>query len=224
MSATAVPVAPPHITPPHLRVPPGVIRPGFGTFGFGGFGGFGSGFFFGSPYYFGNPFFFGDPFFGYGIGSVWVPCNGYGPGLQCMAYNGDYGYEQPYTSTMIGGTETETQSQQIFSPYSPALPPAEENNTASPNEFVLYLKDGSVYVVNDYWYADGRLVYTTSNGQDTIDLDRLDIQKTLDVNAKRGMVFTLRPAPQDAPPDQGAEPAQPDQQPQPNQTGPAPQP
>ena len=157
-----------------------------------------------------------------------------------MAYNGDYGYEQPYTSTMIGGTETETQSQQIFSPYSPALPPAEENNTPSPNEFVLYLKDGSVYVVNDYWYADGRLVYTTANGQASIDLDRIDMQKTLDVNAKRGLVFTLRPAQpntmpsqpdQAQPPDQNAPaqpnatPPQPDQQPQPNQAAaPAPAP
>ncbi len=190
--------------------------------------------FFGSPFYYGDPFFFGDPFFGFQFGSVFVPCNGFGAAFQCMQYNSNYGYEPPFTSTMIGGTETETQSQEIFSPYSPALPQPEENtNGPSPNEYVLYLKDGAVYVVNDYWYDDGKLVYSTATGQDSVDLDRIDMQKTLDVNAKRGLVFTLRPAPQAAPPDAtspdqnlpaqpNATPPQPDQQAQPNQTAPAP--
>ena len=155
-----------------------------------------------------------------------------------MQYNSNYYFEQPFTSTMIGGTETQTQTQEIFSPYSPALPSSEENNNApSPNEYVLYLKNGAVYVVSDYWYDDGKLVYSTSTGQDSVALDQIDMQKTLDVNAKRGLVFTLRPAPQPAPsdqnaqPDQGAAPAQPNspqpqpgQQPPPDQNAPAPAP
>jgi hypothetical protein len=212
--------APPHIFPPHRRVPPIVVYPGFGTFGFGGFG-FGTPFF-GSPFYYGDPFFFGDPFFGFEFGSVFEPCNGFGAGFQCMPYNSNYYYEQPFTSTMIGGTETETQSQEIFSPYSPALPQPEENtNGPSPDEYVLYLKDGAVYVVNDYWYADGKLVYSTASGQDSVDLARIDLQKTLDVNAQRGLVFTLRPAPQAAP---DATPPQPDQAPPPDQNAPPPSP
>ena len=230
--ASATPGAPPHVFPPHRRVPPIIVNPGFGTFGFGGFGyGFGSPFF-GSPFYFGDPYFFGDPFFGFGYGSVFDPCNGFGEGFQCMPYNSNFYSEQPYTSTMIGGTETETQSQQIFSPYSPAPPQPEDNtNGPSSDEYVLYLKDGAVYVVNDYWYQDGKLVYSTATGQDSVDLDRIDMQKTLDVNAQRGLVFTLRPAQQqpEAQPDQSA-PAQPDAMPPepdqapPDQNAPAPAP
>lgn len=135
---------------------------------------------------------------------------------------------------MSVGADNQTQSQEIFSPYSPSLPAQEENtNGASPDEYVLYLKDGSVYVVNDYWFADGKLVYSTATGQESVDMDRIDMQKTLDVNAKRGLVFTLRPAApqpdqngpqttpaapqndQNAPGNQGAAPAQPAPDPSP---------
>jgi hypothetical protein len=223
-SASTLPITPPHIVAPPFRGRPIIIvDPGYGGFGYG--------------YGFGAPFFFGDPFFGFGFGSVWVPCNGFGYGFQCAPYNAYYGYQSPYDSVVSVGADngTQSQSQEIFSPYSPALPAQEENNGGpSPDEYVLYLKDGSVYVVNDYWFADGKLVYSTTAGQESVDMNRIDLQKTLDVNAKRGLVFTLRPAPppadqnapqtappaplndQNAPANQGAAP--------PAQPGPSPQP
>jgi hypothetical protein len=221
--ASADPNASLHIHPPHRRFPPINNYPGFGTFGFG------SPYYYGSPYYFGDPFFFANSFTGFEFGSVWVPCNSAGGiGFLCAPYNSDYGYQLPYDSLMSVGTDTGTQSQEIFSPYSPSYPPAEENsstNAASPDEYVLFLKNGSVYVVNDYWFEDGKLVYSTATGQDSVNLDQIDMQKTLDVNAKRGLVFTLRPAPPnpDTAPQQSEPPApQNDRQPQPNQNAPAP--
>jgi len=195
------------------------IGPGFG-FGYGAP-------FFGYPFGFGDSFFFGNPFFGFQYGSVWVPCNGFGPGLQCAPFNYNYGYDpnydSSYNSVISGGPEpdTETQSQQIYSPYSPALQPADENTSAgSSNEYMLYLKDGAVYMVSDYWFADGKLVYSTSNGQESVDMDRIDMQKTLDVNAKRGLVFTLRPEPPAAPQNDQNAPAQPNQGAAPAQSAP----
>lgn len=212
-------VGPNHFYPPGHFHGPIIIGPGFG-FGYG----YGSPFY-GSAFGFGSGFFFGNPFIGFQYGSVWVPCNGFGPGLQCAPFNYYYNngydssYDSSYNSVISGGPEpyTETQSQEIYSPYSPGLPPAEENSSgSSANEYLLYLKDGAVYMVSDYWFADGKLVYSTSSGQESVDLDRIDMQKTLDVNAKRGLVFTLRPEPPQSPVspqnDQNA-PAQPAPQP-----------
>jgi len=58
------------------------------------------------------------------------------------------------------------------------------------------MKNGAVYAVTNYWIADGKLHYLTSyGGENAIDLNDLDLQKTVDVNASRGVEFTLKPAP-----------------------------
>ena len=65
----------------------------------------------------------------------------------------------------------------------------------------LYLKDGTVYSVTDYWLVNGDLHFKTveENGtkvvEQTIDFDRLDLQKTIDVNTQRGFRFVLRNEP-----------------------------
>jgi hypothetical protein len=64
---------------------------------------------------------------------------------------------------------------------------------------VLYLKDGSSYAVTDYWLENGKLHYVASyGGENAIDEGALDLQKTVNENAGRGMTFTLRPAPEPA--------------------------
>ena len=56
----------------------------------------------------------------------------------------------------------------------------------------IYLKDGSSYGVTDYWMADGNLHYvTTYGGENSISVEQLDLQKTVDENAGRGVNFTL---------------------------------
>jgi hypothetical protein len=88
--------------------------------------------------------------------------------------------------------------------------PSDGNTTGEQDEAVLYLKDGTVYLISDYWLADNNIHYVTSDGAEhTIDLDQVDLQKSVDVNARRGVTFTLRPAPDGAvPSDSGMPPAQ----------------
>jgi len=63
----------------------------------------------------------------------------------------------------------------------------------------LYLKDGTVYDVTDYWVVDNEMHFTmTEDGKSvehTIPFDNLDLQKTIDVNTQRGFHFTLRNEP-----------------------------
>jgi hypothetical protein len=173
--------SPPHVFWPRRRYPPI----------FGGFGFFGPG--------------FGFPFLGLGFASecnpfwVWpwaLGCetygywNGYGAGF-------DVGYDQAWS-------EQEEQQEMEQPPQEPEtftyIPPPEES---SPEEIqaekilvVLYMKSGAVYAITNYWVADGKLHYLTSyGGENSIDLNDLDLQKTVDVNAKRGVEFTLKPGP-----------------------------
>ena len=59
-------------------------------------------------------------------------------------------------------------------------------------EAVLWLKDGTAYGLRDYWFAAGKLYYLTNyGGENSIDVDRVDLQKTVDEDALRGVDFTL---------------------------------
>jgi hypothetical protein len=63
-----------------------------------------------------------------------------------------------------------------------------------PQTVLLYLKDGSVFAVTRYSVSDGKLHYLTAYGaQNDIDLNLLDLQKTVDENAASGVTFTLTP-------------------------------
>lgn len=80
------------------------------------------------------------------------------------------------------------------------LPPPSENSgeaqQAPEPEVGLFLKDGSVYAISDYWLAGGRLHYVTNyGGENALDLSQIDLQRTVDANARRGVPFLLRPAP-----------------------------
>jgi hypothetical protein len=67
----------------------------------------------------------------------------------------------------------------------------------------LFLKDGSVLSVTDYWVVDDRLHFTMveyeggSPVEHDIPFDQLDLQKTIDVNTRRGFKFMLRNEPFD---------------------------
>jgi hypothetical protein len=56
------------------------------------------------------------------------------------------------------------------------------------------LKDRRGYVVNEYWFEAGHLVYVGSDGNlQVIPLDDLDLQMTAQLNWERGVPFVLRP-------------------------------
>ena len=141
---------------------------------------------------------FGRPFFGAVFGwrfgpGFWIGCDpiwswGYGcDGLLAFDY----------------GT--------VFSPYSLESnypqPQMEVQNWpvyyGEPNsQFVqLFLKDGTVYTVTDYWLVNGDLHFKVveENGtkvvEHEIDFGLLDLQKTVDINTQRGFRFVLRNEP-----------------------------
>jgi hypothetical protein len=65
----------------------------------------------------------------------------------------------------------------------------------------LYLKDGSVLNVTDYWVIDGQLHFTivqeygAEPTEEVIPFETMDLQKSVDVNTRRGFRFMLRNAP-----------------------------
>jgi len=64
----------------------------------------------------------------------------------------------------------------------------------------LYLKDGTILNVTDYWLVDAQLHFRvieagTKPVEHSIPFDALDLQKTVDANTKRGFRFMLRNEP-----------------------------
>jgi hypothetical protein len=178
---------------PAATSPPRVFGPRrgrprfFGGFGFFGFG-------------------FGSPFFDFGF----VPsCNPFWAwpwafGCESFGYWDGYnaGFYEGYNASFYQPEEQQEMEQPPEEPETYMYVPPPESG--SPEEIeaekvlvVLYMKNGAVYAVTNYWVGDGKLHYLTSyGGENTIDLNDLDLQKTVDVNASRGVEFTLRPAPE----------------------------
>ena len=75
---------------------------------------------------------------------------------------------------------------------------ARESAGSNPAQRVtmLVLKEGIAFGVIDDWVEDGKLGYVTTYGREnTIDLDRLDLDKTVKLNSSRGIPFVLREGP-----------------------------
>jgi hypothetical protein len=191
----------PNFFPPRRPIRPirGPIQRGFGGFGvggafFGGFGGFGLGLW-------GLGFGWGPtcgPYWGWGFGCEALPYYDYG------YYN--YGYSEPPPAGGLQAEPVPPTQENAPSTYQYPPPDTSQNNiSAEQFETVLYLKDGTVYALTNYWLADGKLVYETNyGGQNSISLDQIDLQKTVNVNASRGVNFTLRPKPSDDAPNDPA--------------------
>jgi len=79
-------------------------------------------------------------------------------------------------------------------------PAAEPQAPAEKTSATLYLTDGSSLVASDYWLTDGKLHYVTASGaENTVNAGQLDLQRTVDENAKLGITFSLKPGPTAAP-------------------------
>jgi hypothetical protein len=148
------------------------------------------------------PIFFGGPFFGYwpgyGFNSVWwpscAPFWGWRFGCTAAPYAPYYGYGfggyiPPYVSPYIAPPE--------YAPPPSYLYGGEESRQKPQ----LYLKDGTVYNVTDYWLVNGEIHFKTLDEGGTksvehvIPFEDLDLQQTIDVNTRMGFRFVLRNAP-----------------------------
>ena len=98
---------------------------------------------------------------------------------------------------------------------SPNTNPDTGNVATTTPTVLIYLKDGTMYTASDYWLDQGKLHYMTSySTESVVDMDEVDLQRTVDENAKRGVTFTLKPSRNGPGPSPDSVPA-----PQPNGTG-----
>jgi hypothetical protein len=156
---------------------------------------------------------FGVPFFGFPLipdcGLLWEGT----PGLNCAQFgywDGEAGgladgYEKNYANGNQEESQEGVESQEV-NPGTYEAPPGsstDEDQDARPEPLaVLWMNGGTSFAVADYWLADGRLHYLTSyGGENSVAMDELDLQKTVDANANRGVEFVLRPGPKPGLPD-----------------------
>lgn len=171
-----------------------------------------------------SPFFLWgcNPFWGFasGCGIGMPPGFGYGGYIPPTVYPdptypSDPVYSPPEPSATLQYTPPTNQYPLLES--LPAGNPGaiSDVSTRLRNEVLIYLEDGSVFAVARYTVSDGQLHYATTYGdKNDLALDRLDLQKTIKMNAERGVAFTLTPAPDpgpgaSAPPPLGPAPAPP---------------
>ena len=73
------------------------------------------------------------------------------------------------------------------------------NVAESKPTILLYMTDGTMYPATDYWIAGNTLHYVVSYGEEsTVGMDQVDMQRTINENAKRGVRVSLRPRPDSA--------------------------
>lgn len=72
--------------------------------------------------------------------------------------------------------------------------PVTGNVAATTPTVLIYLNDGTTYAASDYWLADGKLHFNVSySGENSVDMGQVDLQRTVNENAKRGVRFSLKP-------------------------------
>jgi hypothetical protein len=160
---------------------------------------------------------------GWGWGGFWGPgwgWGGYWPGYSLgyypywPGYYGDPGYSISYGdngnySSSDNGPVDNGSGSYNAAPVAPDNSGVIAEPQGSPNDnpntgnvsssrptVLLYLKDGTTYAASDYWLQDGQLHYIVNyGGESTLDMDDLDLQRTVNENARRGVNFSLHPNP-----------------------------
>lgn len=126
-----------------------------------------------------SPAFLGGPFWGWNS-CAWASCDLFWPWLG-------------YTTVSSPGPIS-----YVYQPYPAPLDVYGEEREDLPQ---LFLKDGTVLNVTDYWLVDDQLHFTMIEEEGgkpvehVIPFDALDLQRTVDVNTGRGFRFMLRNEP-----------------------------
>jgi hypothetical protein len=116
-------------------------------------------------------------------------------------YQDYYSYGPPYAAPpdSNGFPSEGSTTPQRAAPAPALVAPVTGNVAESKPTILLYLTDGTVYPATDYWVADNMLHYVVSyGGEGTIRMDQVDLQRTINENAKRGVRVSLRPKPDSA--------------------------
>ena len=110
-----------------------------------------------------------------------------------MTYNNNSGYSADNTAN----ADQFAQSDLPYSDQGASNSNAVTGNVAATTPTVLiYLNDGTTYAASDYWLADGKLHYRVNYaGENSVDMNQVDLQRTVNENAKRGVRFSLKPNP-----------------------------
>jgi hypothetical protein len=104
-----------------------------------------------------------------------------------------------YAGLMYGADDDQVADQEYpssdesdaFSPDDPAATDASKES--APQVTLLQLKDGSMYGLTSYWVDGGELHYITNyGGANAIPLERIDLAKTVQLNATSGQAFVLK--------------------------------
>jgi hypothetical protein len=143
----------------------------------------------------GRPLFFGWPFWAFGLG--WgYPGYGLGWGLNyCYWMNCSLFWNWQFTPAATPFYEY-TPAPPVVSTY--IYPFYGEERRDLPQ---LFLKDGTVYNVVDYWRVDDQLHFTVREpgspqpSEHVVALDQVDLQKTIDINTAKGFRFVMRDEP-----------------------------
>jgi hypothetical protein len=128
-----------------------------------------------------DPFWF-DPWWGWGPSGYYSPSPAYNYG----GYSdyGNYNSSSPSYSTPDSGTN------------SPSTNVVVDNSVSTAPALRLFLKNGATFDVTDYWFADNKLNYIMTDGSEFgIEMDQLDLQRTVNENAKHGVQFKLKSGP-----------------------------
>jgi hypothetical protein len=76
----------------------------------------------------------------------------------------------------------------------PSSGPSTGNVAESTPTILLYLTDGTMYPATDYWVSGSTVHYVVAyGGESAVPIAQVDMQRTIDENAKRGVRFHLRP-------------------------------
>jgi hypothetical protein len=164
-----------------------------------------------NPYWYGYPYpYYGYPGYGISYGDQDSSSNqGYNQNdnqnySQNQNSNGDYSFSANNNLGVAtpGTITSDNNSVASNDNVEPALESNENTNpitgnvAASTPTALIYLKDGTTYAASDYWLQGGQLHYTVNyGGESTLSMDEVDLQRTVDENARRGIHFSLKPNP-----------------------------
>jgi hypothetical protein len=141
------------------------------------------------------------PWLDWGWGPAWIdPVWGW-PGYNYYGYPADDSNDYPYDNNSYSTPPENYPSSDTGAPRDVQSPRQSTDNGKIEMPVLLYMKDRSVFAASDYWVEDGKLHYVLSTGAEKmVELNQVDIKRTMTENADLGTVVTLKPRPANSEP------------------------